>query len=148
MAIAAIHPRLLVGALTLLPLLVGCGGEDYPETIPVRGTVTYEGKPLPDAEIGFYPADGGSGNVGGGTTDANGIYKLTTFEINEGARPGEYDVIVQLFDRPITIPAKYANEKTTPLKANVSTDQKEVVFDIVIDKSDGPPTPKPAYPLP
>lgn len=148
MAIAASRSCPVVSVFFLLPLLAGCGGENYPETIPVRGTVTYDGKPVEGAEIGFYPSDGGSGNVGGGTCDANGNYSLTTFETNDGARPGEYDVVVQLFDRPISIPAKYASEQTTPLTAKIEADQKEVVFDIAIEKSDGPTPPKPRYPLP
>jgi len=43
-------------ALTLcLPLLAGCGGERPAE---VSGSVTIDGKPLPDGEIIFEPADG------------------------------------------------------------------------------------------
>jgi hypothetical protein len=40
-------------------MLVGCGGGgDGPDRVPISGTVTFDGSPLPTGEIRFVPADG------------------------------------------------------------------------------------------
>lgn len=62
-----------------------------PKTYPVTGVVTMAGQPLADATVMFDPVDGdGSGAIA--VTDAEGRYKLTTFEAGDGARPGEYRI--------------------------------------------------------
>lgn len=39
-------------------LACGCGGDAGPKGVPVSGTVTLNGKPLPEGEVMFEPADG------------------------------------------------------------------------------------------
>jgi hypothetical protein len=68
----------------------GCGGGSKP--VKVEGTVTLDGKPLPRATVSFMPV--GEGRAASGETDADGIFRLTTFRTNDGALPGEYKVIV------------------------------------------------------
>ena len=47
--------RLLFVACSMIPLLIGCGGESG---ISVNGTVTYDGQPLQSGSVTFEPADG------------------------------------------------------------------------------------------
>ena len=44
-----------LGCGALLAALGGCGGKGGPERVVVSGTVTYNGKPLPEGEIRFVP---------------------------------------------------------------------------------------------
>ena len=71
----------LVAVLCLLA--AGCGGPSRPETVPVSGRVTYQGKPVPMGQIMFYPDQGRPAT---GAIDADGNYRLTTFTTADGAR--------------------------------------------------------------
>jgi hypothetical protein len=44
--------------LILLVALLAAGCSGTPATVPVRGTVTVDGRPAPDGSIRFTPADG------------------------------------------------------------------------------------------
>jgi hypothetical protein len=86
----AIRRRLAVCCL----LIAGCSGPpDRPATAPVEGTVTYRGKPVADAAVAFLGA--GAPRIAGGTTDAAGRYRLTTFAENDGAVLGVHTVAVK-----------------------------------------------------
>jgi hypothetical protein len=107
--------QLFAAALTtfLGLALAGCGGSsddaavaDRPETSPVTGTVTYQGKPVEGATVSFLstvvpipgqPTDASSAY---GLTDAQGTYRLTTFETDDGAVPGEYKVTITKIQTP------------------------------------------------
>jgi len=67
-----------------LMLQVGCGPSG-PEIARVQGTVTMDGKPLPNAIIMFVPV-GGRPSVS--ETDANGKYVLEFSGGRKGAIPG------------------------------------------------------------
>lgn len=80
--------RLMPCALVIVALLMsGCGGSKKPDrgTVPVAGTVTYQGKPLPDANIYFFSEKFSAY----GKTDAEGKYRIA-----QGAIPGENKVFV------------------------------------------------------
>jgi hypothetical protein len=75
--------------------LSGCGQG----TKTVKGTVTMEGEPFPDATVTFYPVDAEgktdpNGKNASGTTDANGNFSLGTFKAGDGAMPGQYKVTI------------------------------------------------------
>lgn len=81
------------------PLLVaalafgGCSGSvDRPATYPVEGQVAYNNKPLDGATVSFWAE--GSARAATGTTDKDGKFTLSTFEINDGAIPGEHKVTI------------------------------------------------------
>lgn len=79
-------------------LLVGCGGGG-PKLVPVDGKVTLDGKALANKTIMFAPQPGTQGSGAGGTTDAEGNYKLTAVmpgstESRPGIAPGDYRVMV------------------------------------------------------
>src|SRR5262245_39746565 len=89
----------LLATLLWLGILVGCGGTS--KTVPTTGRVTYNGKPVPRANVSFTPVEG-SGRAASGLTDNNGYFKLGTFSTSDGALPGNYriSVIARGPDRP------------------------------------------------
>jgi hypothetical protein len=118
---------LLLGIL-LSTAATGCGG---PNAASVSGTITLDGKPLPTANVSFYP-DGGTSAPAYGQSDANGRYSLST-GTDAGLAPGKYVAVVvatkdppQPYDKtgaeippiPIT-PHKYSDTNTSDLKVEV-----------------------------
>jgi len=119
----------------------------------VKGTVTYKGKPISGAVVSFMMERAPRGATG--TTDANGNYKLTTFDTNDGALVGTHKVTV---NKPVAnplgkesnqltsddllkltkegkiepgkiqtpeIPEKYTDAKTTPLQFTIEPGENE-----------------------
>jgi hypothetical protein len=145
--------------LVLLPaglLAVFCAwgcGKKPPPIVEVEGRVTVAGKPLPRAEVRFYPMIGFGGEyIAAGETDEQGRFKLTCMgrpgacacenrvTVTEAplpeelrgatgeaqARQGRY--LAGLKNRPI--PPQYANLAQSPLKVQVSADRKEYNLDL------------------
>jgi hypothetical protein len=86
----------------LLCLLAGCGGRDY-ETVPVSGSVTLDGKPLPNIGVMFVPLaqNADNPNVGPGSlgrTDEEGRFTLQTARGEKGAVPTEHVVRLSIAD--------------------------------------------------
>lgn len=86
-------PRIIdcLSALLLGILIVGCGSSS--KTSPVSGQVTYKGKPVPNANVSFTPAEGAS-RAATGLTDGNGNFTLGTLSTSDGALPGNYRISV------------------------------------------------------
>jgi len=113
--------------------------------VPVTGTVTYKGQPVPGATVVFM----GSENTRPATavTQADGSYSLMTLDA-KGAMPGSYTAIVTKTDAPSAsgeppsmeeaakqvnrpppppkdlLPAKYSDAARSPLKFEVKAGQK------------------------
>ena len=119
---------------------VGCG-LDRLSTVPAKGTVTLDGKPLADANITFTPDRGRSAT---GKSSADGTFVLSTYDQGDGAIVGHHLVTVTArevgaADTPgapgITrpgrslIPERYGNTATSGLSFEV-TDGPENVFEI------------------
>jgi hypothetical protein len=86
----------LLIALLLTP---GCSQDDgLPDTTPVRGTVTYQGKPVAGAVVTFLTSGPTTSPPATGTTTADGTFELTTFKNSDGAVPGSYLVGVSKFE--------------------------------------------------
>ena len=62
---------------------LGCGGSGDVPVARTSGVVTYQGKPVVDADIIFVP-DGVSRTANGRTND-NGEFSMTTFNTGDGA---------------------------------------------------------------
>jgi hypothetical protein len=86
--------------ILLCVVAAACSGSKLPATAAVSGTVTYKGKPLPNAEISFIPE--GGGRAASGRTDESGRFTLGTFSIDDGALIGKHRVSVSARgpDRP------------------------------------------------
>lgn len=75
--------------------LLGCGETSGVPVEYVEGVVTLDGKPIEGVTVGFSPVKPDSGTPAVGTTDANGVFKLTATAggaPGAGAGVGEYQV--------------------------------------------------------
>ncbi|HBN77861.1 MAG TPA: hypothetical protein DD473_19035 [Planctomycetaceae bacterium] len=116
----------------LVIFLLGCGGASKLDTVPVTGMVTYNGEPIADASVTFYPE---KGRAASGMTDQDGIYTLTTYESGDGAVAGKHKVSISKQEAPpgnsteelenikAEIPQKYNNAETSGLTADVVAGQ-------------------------
>src|SRR4029453_13121047 len=75
--------------------LVGCESSCGPAVQYVEGVVTLDGSPIEGVTVSFSPAKAGSGTPAVGTTDTNGVFKLTATQggsVGGGAGIGDYQV--------------------------------------------------------
>jgi len=138
--------RLTLARLFLaLPLaaFVGCGSGEGP--VPVRGTVTYRGAPLPSALVVFMPETPGV-LPASGLTDSDGRFELMTRSPRDGAYPGKYRVTITARREPPgapggvlvlptepaepLIPEKYFMPDTSGLTAEVPREGLNVDFNL------------------
>lgn len=133
-------------------LIQGCGDAPAPNrdpVFPVRGMVTYKGRPVVGADVTFICQEKDRGAFG--RTDSKGSFQLTTFGANDGAVAGKHTVIVSLMEsteakksvapidspdyqppsmadalrapRPKSgLPGKYGDMKTSDLVVDVNAD--------------------------
>ncbi len=131
----------VVVVLSGIMLVVGCSKSDAPVTARVKGTVNYQGKPVPDATLLFVPD---KGPPAFGKTDSAGNFELTTKSPNDGAAVGTHKVSVTKIGPPggmteeqyqklkasagagtqvpagvSLIPEKYSRTETTTLTATI-----------------------------
>lgn len=70
----------------------------WPDTVPVKGTLTKGGEPIANSLVTFSPVDSGSGFMARGMTNDAGEFTLgTSFSPSfddEGAAAGKYNVLV------------------------------------------------------
>jgi hypothetical protein len=86
------RPERLLGLTVLLAAAAGCDGRRAP--VPVSGTVTLDGNPVEGATVTFHlVGDDKDGRPAIGQTDKTGTFRLTT-GTEDGARPGEYKVVI------------------------------------------------------
>ena len=137
----------MLAALTLA--LPGCGSSN-PETFPVSGTVTLDGRPVSGAAVVFTPD---TGQPATGTTDNAGQFELSTFQLGDGALPGKHRVTIAKTtvdpnDRDkvlFLIPQKYGNRQTSELMCDVQAKMAPVRFDLQSEAKTVPQdTPPPA----
>ncbi|HOP76239.1 MAG: hypothetical protein WBH86_05190 [Thermogutta sp.] len=140
---------LLTVAATLA--LSGCkkAADNRPKRVPASVTVTYRGAPVEGATVTLHPTSP-DGRAAFGRTNAQGQAELGTFDVNDGAIPGDYNVTVvkmeggdQAGETPSSeigampanpaggappppaaprhlLPAKYADINTSGLRATVN----------------------------
>jgi len=147
------NPRaLLVTAAVVSLFLVGCNtGTQNPPTVAASGKVVYQGEAVEGATVQFIPSSP-DGKVANATSDAEGTFKLSTFEPGDGAMSGTYKVTVRKlvtveqgiqkdgenagqpdFVNKDMLPKKYASAGKTPLELDVSADG-ENMFEIELTK--------------
>ena len=143
---------LVISAAVLLGLLAaGCGDAGVGKTYAVSGKVTLDGQPLvaKSAIVSFKPI-AAKGNTTpfepAANVDSSGNYILYT-NTQRGAPPGWYKVIVTAIEpalpaanpnKPLTqrpapkslVPAKYGQERTTPLEIEVVESPSEGTYDL------------------
>ncbi len=118
-------------------MAAGCGPDTshLPATVPAKGIVLFDGKPLDGAQVILVPADGSSTGAYG-STDAQGKFSLRAFEEKDGAVPGKYKAQVSKtimtklegvadldggdpvrYD--MAVPAKYTGAETSGLQLEI-----------------------------
>jgi hypothetical protein len=96
--------RIVLILATAAVLTAGCGGPSFPETYPVTGVVTLNGKPLEGADVQLVPAGNDpKARSAGGTTDAEGKFSVKTYfdaeHHAEGAVTGEYVITLSKLEK-------------------------------------------------
>jgi hypothetical protein len=117
-----------------LILSVGCGrvDQDRVPVVPVDGTVSFHGKPLPGAMIVLHPTDGGStlSPAPRAQVEKDGSFRFTTYEAGDGAPPGEYIATIAWYKLvnqagdvkagPNVLPPKYGYPQSSPWQIRVA----------------------------
>jgi hypothetical protein len=112
-----------------------CGKHDSRVPVfPVRGQVLVGDKPATNAFVVFHPADaqGPQAMRPYGHAGADGSFKLTTYEADDGAPAGEYVVTVVWLakgggeDPPDLLKGRYRNPDASPLKVTVQEGPTEL----------------------
>lgn len=98
-------PTIFCAILVLCCLVLGCGGgeagkEDRPPTHPVSITIKHNGTAVEGAIVTLVPQDREKGKASYGTTNAEGVAVMKTFEDGDGAIAGEYVVTVVKTEKP------------------------------------------------
>ena len=129
-------------ALLVLVAVVGC--DSGPTIVPVAGTLTYKGHPVPNAIVFFFP-DGGNGRPSQGPTDAEGRFKLAYTSEKDGVMAGKHRVWVtasRLMTKPSTAKEQEAAimGKKPPMTQDMAAffdkyGEKKSTVEVVIDKN-------------
>jgi hypothetical protein len=144
--------RLVLVSLAGL-VIAACSPSGQVKTYPVKGLVTFEGKPMVGGgAISLIPTTNQSGKAAGGTIKTDGTYVLGTYTETDGSMVGDFKVLIvqEVFkegqatpdgsapsptastsvaaaDR---IPVLYANDRQTPLTAKIEAKPNEINFDL------------------
>ena len=125
-------------------LMTGCGGVDpnLPKCAPVKGVVTYNGKPIDMGVIIFFPQDvDGAINAASGIREG-GHYELATYDTDgfDGAAIGTHTVQIDAYDANNVnqAPGRYADRFTTPLTYEVKPGEN--IYNIELTDEDDAPT--------
>ncbi len=121
-------------------LLVGCTGASVdpnrPKTVPVTGTVTYNGSPVAGANVAFV-TDSPQGRGAIGVTDEAGKYSLLTFAPGDGAIPGIYRVTVSKVE---SLGGGEISEAPVMAEGGVALDAAAAPKDLLPEKYKSPET--------
>jgi len=130
-------------------LLSGCSGRPREKSYPVSGTVTFDGKPLPDGEIYFLGAKGDvqtlaikNGTFSGQVGEGSRKVQIVAYRLGKSAA-AESGMTGGMYDQPTKenyIPAKYNAQST--LSAEVkAAGPNQFKFDLVSEGAPGAPEP-------
>jgi hypothetical protein len=145
--------RLLTGSIFTLLFIwsIGCGSDKPAQgLVAVSGNITFNGMPVEQAKVTFFPLLETKGNGGWANTNAAGEYVIKTPQGALGVPEGQYKVTVSKRLNPDGSPPnpdeppieskakevfspKYSDESKSTLTAKVTASSK--TFDWKIDKS-------------
>jgi len=130
--------------LLWMAVLPGCGRDGLPNMVAIRGTVSYQGKPLTEGTVLYLPQDP-QGRQARGDVAADGTFTLTTLRNGDGAQQGSYRIVViaykphpgemtreqieaagGLIHREFSIPEKYTKAETSGLTDEVNRDHSGI----------------------
>ena len=131
----------------------GCGPSGQVKVYPVKGRVTFEGKPMVGGGgISFVPKTEQAGKSPGGIINPDGTYVLGTYTQADGSMAGDFRVVIfqetvqepkptpdgapPAAAAPATvaaadrIPHLYSSDRDSPLTAKVEPKPNEINFDL------------------
>lgn len=123
-------------------MLIGCGGDDGPQLVPVKGIVTFKNEPIENINVMFEPLSK-DGLIAEGTSGADGEFELQTRNPGDGAMTGEYKISFKYISdvipdmpgfaggvepEPSPIPEKYADANKSGFTATVAADASKNDF--------------------
>ena len=119
---------------TMLALLTlwsapGCGGPAElrgAPTFPVKGKVTYRGKPLTQGSVTFEPD--GAGKEANGPIQPDGTFILTTYKPGDGAVAGLHRVAIAFAGK--SIPIRYAHVSSSRIEVQVTEGTTDYPIDL------------------
>ncbi len=128
------HAFVLLSALAW-GACAGCGsaGSEAAATtlIPVKGKVTYKGKPVTRGNVKFEPD--GFGRNAYGKIQSDGTFKLTTVTEGDGVVAGHHRVAVTetgIKSPRDAVAKKYASVASSGLTADVDASKTDFTFDL------------------
>jgi hypothetical protein len=118
-----------LGGVVSLLAAAGCSSGDLPERGQVAGAVTYNGQPLEEGEIVFYPDEGRPAR--GEIVDGQ-IVEVGTFEADDGVTAGHCRIIIRARQAGADmytpsehrIPPHYANAEESGLETTIKPGTK------------------------
>lgn len=123
----------------LLLVALGCSHSDNPKTYPVDGKVSFKGQPITSGMVLLTPTD--SGHAATGNLEKDGSFRLTTFQKNDGAVAGKYQVAIQVFPtegaglpgaefagKTPPVPLKYGSPASSGLTAEIKAGENHLDF--------------------
>jgi hypothetical protein len=129
-------PAIVFFALTAS--LSGCD-EGEPACFRVAGQVIRGNRPLADAVVILHPISADHPVIlkPVARTDADGRFRVSTYETNDGAPPGDYVITVEwraprvigeetIRDGKNLLPAQYAKPKSSPVQYTVVEGDNEI----------------------
>lgn len=127
------HINSVVLTLVVACVCWGCGSGPgvLTDLVPVKGKVTYKGKPLTQGVVRFEPD--GYGRMATGKLEADGSYVLSTLKNADGAVAGSHKVSITDVDKTLAKDKafkKYMQANASKLTAEVSTESTEFNFDL------------------
>ncbi len=108
----------------------GAGGVVTP-LVPVKGKVTYKGRPLSSGIVRFQPE--GYGRPATGRLQSDGSYALGTAKEGDGVVAGAHVVTIGGFAKPLASDRtlqKYGSRISSHLTAEVDADHTQFDFDL------------------
>ena len=101
--------------LVFTSIAPGCGQGGVPKNIPIRGLVSYQGKPLNGGDVLYAPVDEKQGRPAYGKIQGDGTFTVRTTEQISGVIPGKYRISIRAAE-PVagqpTASGKTARSKT------------------------------------
>ncbi len=130
--------RVLVALVLVLVVGCGKGAAPWEKTYPVKGVISFKGKPVADAELSFFPEDASYPDLvrPRAKSGADGTFVVWTYEQGDGAPVGSYKVTVvhheigiskeTVITKPNDLPEKYSKLDTTDLTVEVRGTENEL----------------------
>jgi len=132
--------RKLLATACLAFFLVGCGPPGL-ATAPVRGKVTYNGRPVPNGTVITRPE--GDKPSATGEIKSDGSYELTTYSPGDGAVLGKHAVMIMAVEDSsgklpeersatpaLIVPRKYTSFDASGLSIEVTQGQNTYDFEL------------------